>query len=27
MARAAGFEIAHMEERANDIRTHYDKLA
>lgn len=27
MARAAGFEILHGEERLNDIRTHYDKLA
>lgn len=27
MARAAGFEISHVEERMGDIRTHYDKLA
>jgi 2-polyprenyl-3-methyl-5-hydroxy-6-metoxy-1,4-benzoquinol methylase len=27
MARAAGFVIAHAEERPDDIRTHYDKLA
>ena len=27
MARTAGFEITLAEERANDIRTHYDKLA
>ena len=27
MARAAGFEIVHVEERLDDIRTHYDKLA
>jgi cyclopropane fatty-acyl-phospholipid synthase-like methyltransferase len=27
MARAAGFEMAFVEERADDITTHYDKLA
>jgi cyclopropane fatty-acyl-phospholipid synthase-like methyltransferase len=27
MARAAGFEISHVEERMKDIRIHYDKLA
>jgi cyclopropane fatty-acyl-phospholipid synthase-like methyltransferase len=27
MARAAGFEISHVEERLRDIATHYDKLA
>jgi len=27
LARAAGFEIAHVEERLDDIKTHYDKLA
>jgi ubiquinone/menaquinone biosynthesis C-methylase UbiE len=27
MARVAGFEILFAEERASDIRTHYDKLA
>ncbi len=27
MACAAGFSVAHVEERAADIRTHYDKLA
>ena len=27
MARAAGFELSHAEERLDDIRTHYDKLA
>ena len=27
MAREAGFEISHAEERLSDIRTHYDKLA
>ncbi len=27
MAREAGFEIAHVEERLSDIRQHYDKLA
>ena len=27
MARAAGFDISHVEERLSDIRTHYDKLA
>lgn len=27
MARAAGFEISHVEERMGDVRTHYDKLA
>jgi len=27
MARAAGFEITRTEERHNDIRTHYDRLA
>lgn len=27
MARAAGFEISHVEERLGDIKTHYDKLA
>ena len=27
MAQDAGFEILHTEERLNDIRTHYDKLA
>ena len=27
MARAAGFEISHFEERLGDIKTHYDKLA
>ena len=27
MARAAGLEVSHVEERAQDIRTHYDKLA
>ncbi len=26
MAEAAGFEIRHVEERADDIRAHYDKL-
>jgi cyclopropane fatty-acyl-phospholipid synthase-like methyltransferase len=26
MAEAAGFDILHVEERPNDIRTHYDKL-
>ncbi len=27
MARDAGFEVSHVEERSSDIRTHYDKLA
>lgn len=27
MACAAGFDIEHVEERASDIKTHYDKLA
>ena len=27
MASSAGFEMSHVEERASDIRTHYDKLA
>ena len=27
MAREAGLEISHVEERLSDIRTHYDKLA
>ena len=27
MARDAGFEVLHVEERLDDIRTHYDKLA
>lgn len=27
MARAAGFEVMHVEERPEDIKTHYDKLA
>ena len=27
MARAAGFEVLHVEERQHDIRTHYDRLA
>lgn len=27
MAREAGFQIAHVEERSGDIRKHYDKLA
>lgn len=27
MARAAGFEVSHVEERLSDIKTHYDKLA
>ena len=27
MARGAGFDIVHAEERLGDIRTHYDKLA
>ena len=27
MLQDAGFEIVHVEERSNDIRTHYDKLA
>jgi len=27
MARAAGFETSHVEERLGDIKTHYDKLA
>ena len=27
MARAAGFEITRAEERQDDIRTHYDRLA
>ena len=27
MARDAGFELSHVEERQSDIRTHYDKLA
>lgn len=27
MAEEAGFDILHVEERPNDIRTHYDKLA
>jgi cyclopropane fatty-acyl-phospholipid synthase-like methyltransferase len=27
MARAAGLKVSHVEERSNDIRTHYDKLA
>lgn len=27
MARDAGLEISHVEERSSDIRTHYDKLA
>lgn len=27
MAEDAGFEVFHVEERADDIRTHYDKLA
>ena len=27
MARAAGLEVSHVEERLEDIRTHYDKLA
>jgi cyclopropane fatty-acyl-phospholipid synthase-like methyltransferase len=27
MARAANFEISHVEERLGDIKTHYDKLA
>ena len=27
MAREAGLEVSHVEERSDDIRTHYDKLA
>ncbi len=27
MAQAAGFEVLHVEERLDDVRTHYDKLA
>jgi len=27
MAERAGFEVVHLEERVDDIRTHYDKLA
>ena len=27
MARDAGFDVTHVEERRHDIRTHYDKLA
>lgn len=27
MARSVGFEVSHVEERQDDIRTHYDKLA
>ncbi len=27
MARDAGFEVSHVEERLGDIKTHYDKLA
>jgi cyclopropane fatty-acyl-phospholipid synthase-like methyltransferase len=27
MARAVGLDVSRVEERANDIRTHYDKLA